>query len=60
MPAIAVRRVLRRRGLYETWLLLSAFAFVFFTVLTARADDAAIRLGSRDHRLHHAGAALTG
>ena len=45
MPSIAARRVLTRRGLFETWLLLSAFAFVFFSVVTARADERVIRVG---------------
>ncbi|MFE1602181.1 sulfonate ABC transporter substrate-binding protein [Methylobacterium sp. ID0610] len=45
MPAIAARRVLRRRGLFETLLLLAAFALVFLTLATARAEEAVIRVG---------------
>ncbi len=47
MPSIAARRALPRRGLYEAWLLLSAFAFVFFSVLTVRADERVIRVGDQ-------------
>ncbi|WP_036270453.1 hypothetical protein [Methylobacterium sp. WSM2598] len=47
MPATAARRVLRRRGLWETWLLLTAFAFLFVTVLTARAEERVVRDGDR-------------